>query len=170
MARLERRYCLMKWAGLVLLLVVAAAWATSLFYHGRYAARVGSGFVLLCFAHGGFQVDLSTAWLFAADELGWHLRREPVTQSWGGEVGIPVSGGLVVRLPFLLPFLGAAGVTAYLFWRDRPIPSHCCQQCGYDLTGNVSGVCPECGMDRQPLWSLKAGRTTLHLASCFRHG
>ena len=24
-------------------------------------------------------------------------------------------------------------------------PAHCCQQCGYNLTGNVSGVCPECG-------------------------
>ena len=21
-----------------------------------------------------------------------------------------------------------------------------CQSCGYDLTGNVSGVCPECGV------------------------
>ena len=21
----------------------------------------------------------------------------------------------------------------------------CCRRCGYDLTGNVSGVCPECG-------------------------
>ena len=26
----------------------------------------------------------------------------------------------------------------------RPPPGHC-QNCGYDLTGNVSGVCPECG-------------------------
>jgi hypothetical protein len=23
-----------------------------------------------------------------------------------------------------------------------------CLRCGYDLTGNVSGVCPECGNDR----------------------
>lgn len=23
----------------------------------------------------------------------------------------------------------------------------CCVACGYDLTGNVSGVCPECGTD-----------------------
>ena len=23
--------------------------------------------------------------------------------------------------------------------------ARCCQACGYDLTGNVSGVCPECG-------------------------
>ncbi len=28
--------------------------------------------------------------------------------------------------------------------RRRPPPNHC-QSCGYNLTGNVSGVCPECG-------------------------
>jgi hypothetical protein len=35
--------------------------------------------------------------------------------------------------------------TGYGFWRDRRPPPHCCQGCGYDLTGNVSGRCPECG-------------------------
>jgi hypothetical protein len=25
------------------------------------------------------------------------------------------------------------------------MPRGCCTRCGYDLTGNVSGVCPECG-------------------------
>ena len=24
-------------------------------------------------------------------------------------------------------------------------PTHHCQKCGYNLTGNVSGICPECG-------------------------
>ena len=28
--------------------------------------------------------------------------------------------------------------------RRRPLPG-CCHACGYDLTGNTSGVCPECG-------------------------
>jgi hypothetical protein len=28
--------------------------------------------------------------------------------------------------------------------RRLPLPGHCCR-CNYDLTGNVSGVCPECG-------------------------
>jgi predicted RNA-binding Zn-ribbon protein involved in translation (DUF1610 family) len=27
----------------------------------------------------------------------------------------------------------------------RKLSVHLCRQCGYDLTGNVSGVCPECG-------------------------
>jgi hypothetical protein len=32
---------------------------------------------------------------------------------------------------------------------NRTLPNaydyDCCQECGYNLTGNVSGVCPECG-------------------------
>jgi hypothetical protein len=29
---------------------------------------------------------------------------------------------------------------------SRRTPSGCCMACGYNLTGNVSGVCPECGI------------------------
>ena len=36
--------------------------------------------------------------------------------------------------------------TAILFYRDRRrIPPNHCQRCSYNLTGNVSGRCPECG-------------------------
>ncbi len=38
------------------------------------------------------------------------------------------------------------------FWPRYP-PGHCVE-CGYDLTGNVSGVCPECGIsltDEDPI-------------------
>ena len=31
--------------------------------------------------------------------------------------------------------------------RDRRRRHGQCIECGYDLTGNVSGVCPECGSD-----------------------
>ena len=30
-------------------------------------------------------------------------------------------------------------------YRSRPYPPGFCQKCGYNLTGNVSGICPECG-------------------------
>jgi len=44
-------------------------------------------------------------------------------------------------------FLILAMFTWYLFRADRPavIPPGHCRKCGYDLTGNISGVCPECG-------------------------
>ena len=46
----------------------------------------------------------------------------------------------------LVVLLVTGTATAYLWYRDRRIiPPHCCRSCGYDLTGNVSGVCPECG-------------------------
>ena len=36
-----------------------------------------------------------------------------------------------------------------LWWLDlRRIPPGHCPHCGYDLTGNVSGKCPECGAGR----------------------
>ncbi len=50
-----------------------------------------------------------------------------------------------VTLPLWLPLLLIAIPTAFLWWREhrRPKPGHC--PCGYDLRGNVSGTCPECG-------------------------
>lgn len=36
------------------------------------------------------------------------------------------------------------GIVSKLRWFGR-WPLTCCQACSYDLTGNVSGICPECG-------------------------
>jgi len=54
--------------------------------------------------------------------------------------------------PLWLPFVIVLIPTALLWhpgirrwYRNRRLgPGHC-QECGYNLTGNVSGVCPECG-------------------------
>jgi hypothetical protein len=45
---------------------------------------------------------------------------------------IPVSGTAI------------AAVAVYVN-RKRSIPTDCCQHCAYRLTGNTSGICPECG-------------------------
>jgi hypothetical protein len=72
---------------------------------------------------------LWTPW-FRTDE------RVPATRLFGKQVS----------LPLWLPVAAIAASTAYLWRADRrrPPPGHC-QHCGYDLTGNVSGRCPECG-------------------------
>lgn len=53
---------------------------------------------------------------------------------------------LAVVLPYWLLLLPIALPTAVLWWRDRRrFPAGHCTRCGYNLTGNVSGRCPECG-------------------------
>jgi len=56
---------------------------------------------------------------------------------------------LVVPLSFLLFLTGSA--TAWLFHRDRRhIPPNHCPRCGYNLTGNTTGLCSECGTAISP--------------------
>ena len=50
-------------------------------------------------------------------------------------------------LPIIYPLLLMSIPSALLWRRHRlALPGHCCR-CSYDLTGNVSGVCPECGTE-----------------------
>ena len=54
-----------------------------------------------------------------------------------------------IQFPILAVFLAVA-VPTLLVWRLCPKPAkpgHC--RCGYDLHGNESGVCPECGIEVQ---------------------
>ena len=86
--------------------------------------------------------------------FGWHVERPRSVETW---LPLPtvkqsmlwVSSPLVtweIGLPIWILLLPAAISTAFLFWRDRRrIPPGHCQRCGYNLTGNVSGKCPECG-------------------------
>ncbi len=52
----------------------------------------------------------------------------------------------LLSYPFWLPLMPIIIVTVAVWWRERRrVPAGHCWNCRYDLTGNVSGVCPECG-------------------------
>ncbi len=55
-----------------------------------------------------------------------------------------VDNQFTLRMPIWMLLLAilAPTITFYLASR-RPLPGHC--RCGYNLTGNTSGICPECG-------------------------
>ena len=62
-----------------------------------------------------------------------------------------VSTRLYVRLWAIgLAFAIAPAAWILRFAMKRRIKPGCCAACGYDLTGNISGVCPECGMKTAP--------------------
>jgi hypothetical protein len=55
-----------------------------------------------------------------------------------------------LAMRYLATIVGVLALTAIVVTRVLypPPPATkpgCCGKCGYDLTGNVSGVCPECG-------------------------
>ena len=60
--------------------------------------------------------------------------------------------GATFEWEFWLLFIALASVTLLLYtpeiqewWRARHEGRCECRKCGYNLTGNVSGLCPECG-------------------------
>jgi hypothetical protein len=60
--------------------------------------------------------------------------------TWGDSRILRLSLSLFIGLG-----LACAVIVAIPTFRDNPVG--CCQTCGYDLTGNTSGRCPECGKD-----------------------
>lgn len=65
------------------------------------------------------------------------LFRLSTTETWAG---------LAAFAGFMAMWCIGGFRALYYFSPARPKqPALCCGQCGYNLTGNVSGVCPECG-------------------------
>lgn len=65
------------------------------------------------------------------------------------DVGISVSKSLnqnSVTIPTLcMGAIGIVGVVLAKVWANRRLPQARCRRCSYDLRGNTSGICPECG-------------------------
>ena len=74
--------------------------------------------------------------LFAPEDRG-------IRWSFHLDAGKPDWRGLLI-IPLWIPLLAIALPTAWLWRRDRRHPPGHCPNCGYNLTGNESGVCPEC--------------------------
>jgi hypothetical protein len=161
MTRSGRKGRILKWAGLVLSLLVVVTWAVSVFwacsvwycsvdsnshYHTyRFGSGAGSVFgyyYLQTVPRHGLKLPGLTLTAGRATWIAWRPRWEQ-SSSTGSSVTLAYWW---MMLPLWMPFLIVAVPTGVLWWRDRRrIPPGHCENCGYNLTGNVSGVCPECG-------------------------
>ena len=127
--------------GTTLSVLIVAAFVVSAWWDfgagvpfGGISVEQGSGAIFLgvdpgtgCMPHQGEVFRLG----------GWNL--------WNG--GRSIGRAYFVRIPLYAVF-AAVAVPTLLAWRfgPKPVkPGHC--RCGYDLTGNESGTCPECGVD-----------------------
>ena len=82
---------------------------------------------------------LSVLYAAAFAAYAWLWQRE----------GLPPGQIIGITYPLIYRFLAVAIPTLLVWWFwPKPLkPGHC--RCGYDLTGNTSGVCPECGIEVQ---------------------
>lgn len=152
MARVRRKRRYLKRVGLSVSLLIALVPMLLLFRDVQYRmafgqwGSVGTPWVVVPRLYEGrFDVHFGHARV-SGEDLGWHVSPN-LTPAWQLK---PDWGKRRVfwriEVPLWIPFVLVSLATAFLWWRDhrRISPGHC-EQCDYDLTGNTSGVCPECG-------------------------
>ncbi len=172
MARRSQIQRVLKWGGLAACLLTVLAWAASREYTIRYDGRdfeiwLDSGFIHYLASCTGEVSEGRAA--PKPPPPGWQVGRKPPTGFWEklakrcllpkepffGKPEYDKSPCWMhenkmwcnADLPLWLVLALLAPPTALLWYRDRchRYPPGHCRQCGYNLTGNVSGVCPECG-------------------------
>ena len=127
-----RRVC--RWIGLGLSVVLSMLWVVSVRYAFGY---VGSS-ACVYFESGAYSMFATRGQWPAEGWLGIGRSRWPV-------IWRPEAPALLLMMPLWMPLSGAVIPTVFLCRRTLRSPPGHCQTCGYNLTGDVSGVCPECG-------------------------
>jgi hypothetical protein len=138
-----------KWGGTVATVLVAGVLVVSMWW-GFYWAH---GWSLRRWVH----VGAAGGCVFVA----WHGYTKPRDRPFVphfdlGHVSGPVAWlpiwqrhpslpTLMIIVPLWIPVLLVGAPTAWLWWWDRRVPAGHCRGCRYDLTGNTTGICPECG-------------------------
>ena len=135
-----------KWSGVLLCVLMLLASSLTRFRGVGYFAQRGQ-VVLMA---GGLVIDKQHA---PVDERGHRLidpkiPNRPFSQRLRGEFMPPSVSPRLIWIPLGLPLVFTA--TGFLFWLDRRlrrVPEGHCHGCGYNLWGNTSGVCSECGKE-----------------------
>ena len=138
---------ILKWTGVGLFLFIILTWVVCSWWefafplHDKVAVYLQKGGVYVMVAEFNY-VKTYNVKIYARRHNGSRSNFPSLHVSQYLPVGI----GTWHIIPFWLLLLLDAIPTAWLWHRDRRRirPGHC-PGCGYDLTGNTSGVCPECG-------------------------
>ena len=136
--------------GLVLSVMMLALWVFSVMFRSIYVPpsgewAIGMGYGLMLFFED---------WHEALP--GWTCKFREQGEAWTGLVHrfffFELAGYYgAIFLPVWLLVVATGFPTAFLWWRDRRRPKvGFCKVCKYDLTGNLSGICPECGASLTP--------------------
>jgi hypothetical protein len=145
------RRATLKWAATVLCALLAALWGLSFWFEVLCWDGAGSPLVVL----GKGTIKVSPDWQYAEwwmpTGFTFDVHREafwaPFTFWWPFRYAVSATCSVTV-VPCWMLFSGPFFATVWLWYRGHArYRSGYCRRCGYDLTGNVSGRCPECGTE-----------------------
>ena len=132
MKKRRRLLKIAKWAALVATVTVAAYWVATSYFEGPPRVSAFQHFI---------------GWALLVFCNGTHVE---ATNTFGIPTPMPMAHLAFPKMSLLIPYwftttvlLLVTGVLFLLGRPRRPVPGHC--KCGYNLTGNISGRCPECG-------------------------
>ena len=146
MRRRSRLLRVAKWGGVGASLAIGALILVSQFWTISWGRKPGWGW----YVFRGTLAWVRPGALYNFPEPGWRAyryyygqKRQP--SSWYPKILVSPTRASIF-IPLWLPFAIIGLPTARVWWTDlkRPKAGHC--PCGYDLRGNVSGTCPECGV------------------------
>lgn len=135
-----------KWTGrvsciLLLTLLLIGNWWSFWWYGTTGGVELGKGGLHAAWWSAELGVAAATPLGWDADLHAFDVRRWSFDYLPSGE--FQPFGWLMIPLSPIL--LAIAIPTAWLWHRDRRHPPGHCRKCGYNLKGNVTGVCSECG-------------------------
>lgn len=106
---------------------IVSFWARFGYSGDRTFVGYQAGALIVCPTHG-------------EGNSGWIVGRRNVSET----IWLTHLLGPIVVLGGWIPVVGCA-IPALICWPDRHPKPGSCIKCRYDLTGNTSGICPECG-------------------------
>jgi hypothetical protein len=164
------RSTLLLGVGAGLALVVAGLWVASTWWAadlsiGRVSLNVGGGSISgsLCddatadaLSFGVTPYNQPAEWWWSWSDETWSfyasfsppmlpLGSSPPSPVWA-PIGVPATPVRIQELtiPLWMVWLLVLAPTLWLWWKGRVAPGSC-MCCAYDLAGNTTGTCPECG-------------------------
>ncbi len=138
-----------KWGGAVLTVLFLTIWISSRWWYLDYLSRGGTWTVGVSEGTVSIGQVTPSGWPNPPPPWYYGFLDPPLHLAWWFDWGSLPPSDWWFFVPLWVPAAATLLATGAAWRLDalarRRARAGCCAKCGYDLTGNTTGICPECG-------------------------